>query len=62
MGSEHFKLFNFYDGSVGDDRLKYHLDQRIFVNEKFLDDSNLVSKNVGVGTSYEVHFVMFYCI
>jgi hypothetical protein len=43
-------MFRLYDGSAGDQRLKYMLDLRTFVAEKFPDDGILMSKHVGVGT------------
>jgi hypothetical protein len=39
-----------YDGSEGDQHLKYMFDLRTFVVDKLPDDGNLVPKHVGVGT------------
>lgn len=41
---------NFYDGSDGDQRLKYALDMRFFVVDELPDKGTLVPKHVGFGT------------
>ena len=43
---------------MGDQRLKYVLDLRNSFVEKFPDDGTSVPKHVGVGTCYEVCFVI----
>jgi hypothetical protein len=42
--------------------LKYLLDLWTFVVEKLPDDGTLVPKHVGVGTWYEVRFVMCFIL
>ena len=46
---EHFKTFNFYVASVGEQRLKYLLDLTTLGAEKLPGDGTLTPKHVGVG-------------
>jgi hypothetical protein len=47
---KHFKPFNYYDESVGEERLKYLLDLRTSLTERLPDDGSLVPKHAGVAT------------
>jgi len=46
---KHFQTIPFYDGSEGDHRLKYVLEQNCVV-DKCPDGDTLVPKHVGLGT------------
>jgi len=62
LAFEHFKTFNFYVASVGEQRLKYLLDLTTFFAEKLPDDGTLMPKYVGVGIWYEVCFVICFIV
>ena len=50
------------DGSEGEQRTNYAMDQRTFVGDKLPDDCTLVPKHVAVGTLNEVYFVMCFIV
>ena len=64
INSAHFFTYRSFRKQriAADQRLKYVLDLRTFVVDTQPDDGTLVPKHVGVGTWYEVGFVMFCCV
>jgi hypothetical protein len=50
------------NGSEGEERTNYAMDQPISVVGKLPDNCTLVTKHVAVGTLYEVYFVMCFIV
>jgi hypothetical protein len=50
LAFRYFNTFNFYDGSVGEQRLKHLLDLPNFVVDTLPDDGTVVPKHVEAGT------------